>query len=132
VAKRFLVIGLGRFGMSLAETLAGRGYEVVAIDRRMVNIDKVKDRVAYAVELDSTDPAALRSIDAARCEAAIVAIGEGFEAAVLTIAALKECAVPRIIARARTDREARILSAVGATQVIEIEIAMGRQFGASL
>lgn len=132
MAKRFLVIGLGRFGMSLAETLGGQGCQVVAVDLNMANVEAVKDKVAYAMQLDATDPLALQSIDAASCVGAVVAIGENFEATVLCVASCKEAGVTRVIARARTAMQARILVAVGATQVIELESEMGRRLGHAL
>jgi trk system potassium uptake protein TrkA len=126
---RYLIIGLGRFGAALAESLAEQGAEVIAVDRDMAMVDAVKSKVAYAIELDATDPQALLSIDPLKCRAAIVAIGENFEATVLTLAALKEVGVRDIIARSRSARESRILQAVGATEVIELEYEMGRTFG---
>lgn len=129
---RYLIIGLGRFGAALAASLAEQGAEVIAVDRDMAMVDAVKQRVAYALELDATDPQALLSVDPLKCRAAIVAIGENFEATVLTLAALKEVGVRDIIARSRSARESRILQAVGATEVIELEAEMGRTFGRRL
>jgi trk system potassium uptake protein TrkA len=130
--KRYLVIGLGRFGQALAEELSAQGAEVFACDMNMANVEAVKDRVAMAAQLDASDPEALRGIDAAVAQAAIVAIGENFEATVLCVAALKEVGVTRVIARARTAMQARILVAVGASQVIELESEMGRRLGQTL
>lgn len=132
MAKRYLVIGLGRFGSALARSLAQRGCEVVAVDRDMAMVDAIKDRVGYAVQLDGSDPTALASVDASECQAALVCMGEGFEASVLTVAALKETGVRTIVARAMTARQGRILKAVGATRVIEVESEMGRRLGAVL
>ena len=132
MAARFLVIGLGRFGSALAVGLAERGCEVVAVDRRMDFVEAIKDQVAYALELDATDLAALRGIDAPNCLAAIVAMGEDFEATVLTVAALKECGVKRVIARAGDARKARILRAVGAEETIAVETEVGRRLAQSL
>ncbi len=132
MAKRILVIGLGRFGAAVAEALAQQGCEVVAVDTNMRNIDAIKNKVTYALELDASDPTALRSIDAHTCTVAIVAIGENFEGAVLSAAALRELGVGMIIARAMTPRHARILVAAGAHRVIEIESEMGRALGREL
>ncbi len=131
-SKRFLIIGMGRFGQALADTLTQEGAEVLAVDARMELLDRVKDRVALAAQLDATDVEALRGIQADNVTAAIVAIGEQFEAAVLCVAALKDAGVTTILARARTPMQARILLAVGAAQVLEIEAEMGRRLGASL
>jgi trk system potassium uptake protein TrkA len=132
MARRILVIGLGRFGSALAEALAHAGCEVVAVDNDMNHIDAIKNKVAYALELDATDVGALRTIDPQTCHAAVVAVGENFEGAVLTVAALRELGVQHIIARAITNRHGRILTAAGASRVVEIEWEMGRALGREL
>ncbi len=132
MAPRTLVVGLGRFGSALALGLAERGCPVIAVDLRMESIEAVQEKLAYAVELDATDVDALRSIDAAACSAAVVAVGEDFESAVLAVAALKEVGIARVIARARDQRQARILRAVGASEVIEVETEVGRRLAEQL
>lgn len=130
--RRFLVIGLGRFGSAVATGLAGAGCEVVAVDRLMEYVEPVKDRVAYAIQLDATDSTALRSIDARSCEAAVIAMGGDFEASVMSVLALKDAGVLRVIARARDARQARVLRAAGATEVIEVESEVGRELSKRL
>jgi trk system potassium uptake protein TrkA len=132
MAQRILVIGLGRFGAALAESLAQQGCEVVAVDTDMDAVDAIKNRVTYALEMDSSDPQALRAIDPHTCQAAVVSIGENFEGAVLSVAALKELGVGTIIARATSARHARILHAAGAHRVLELESEMGRALGREL
>lgn len=132
MAQRILVIGLGRFGTALAESLAQQGCEVVAVDSEMDSVDAIKNKVTYALELDSSDPSALRAIEPQNCNAAVVAIGENFEAAVLSVAALKDLGVRNIIARATSARHARIFLAAGAHRVIELESEMGRALGREL
>ena len=127
-----MVIGLGRFGAALAEALTNSGCEVIAVDHSMQLVEAVKDKVAYAMELDASDPAALSSVDVKTCQTVVVAIGEGFEAAVLAVAALRELKVTEIIARAQTPRHARIMLAVGAHRVIQVESEMGRTFAREL
>lgn len=130
--RRFLVIGLGRFGSAVAVGLANAGCEVVAVDRLMEYVEPVKDRVAYAIEMDATDTNALRSIDARSCDAAIVAMGGDFEASVMSVLALKDAGVQRVIARARNGRQARVLRSIGAAEVIEVESDVGRQLAQRL
>jgi trk system potassium uptake protein TrkA len=127
--KRVLVIGLGQFGTALAETLTDQGCEVIAVDSHMAAIEAVKRRVTFAVQLDATDPNALRAIDAHNCQSAVVAIGDMFENAVLTVAALREVGLAHVVARARTAQQARILAAVGAAEVLQLEAEMGRTLG---
>ncbi|MDC4223835.1 MAG: TrkA family potassium uptake protein [Candidatus Manganitrophus sp.] len=127
--KRFLVVGLGRFGRSLAETLASEGGEVIAIDAEMHRVEEIKEKVSHAVQLDGTDPDALKSVGADRVDAAIIAIGENFEASVVTTTILKELGLKEIIVRAYTKREERILQMIGATRIIFVEDEMGRRLG---
>ncbi|HET6584679.1 MAG TPA: TrkA family potassium uptake protein [Nannocystaceae bacterium] len=132
MTQRILVIGLGRFGTALAESLAQHGCEVVAVDTKMEAVDAIKSKVTYALEMDTSDPIALRSIDPHTCQAAVVAIGENFESAVLSVAALRELGHTNIIARATTNRHSRIFYATGAHRVLELESEMGRALGREL
>jgi trk system potassium uptake protein TrkA len=116
--KRFLIIGLGRFGRRLAQALTEAGEEVIAADIREDLVERVRDEVALAVHLDATDPELLKSQDLAGLDAAIVSIGEDFEANVLATTTLKSMGVPRVISRASSEIQRRILSRVGADQVI--------------
>jgi trk system potassium uptake protein TrkA len=130
--ERFLVVGLGRFGTALARTLARERKEVVAVDTNMANVEHVQRELAYVAQLDATDPEALRSMEAATCATAIVSMGEHFEASALCVAALKDIGVPRILARARTPAQRKILLAAGASEVIEVEEEMGKRLGQQL
>ena len=123
--KRFMVIGLGRFGRRLAQALTEAGHEVIAIDKREELVEHVRDEVALAVCLDATDPEALKSQGAGDLDAAAVCIGEDFESNALATATLKSLGVGLVISRASTEIQRRILSAIGADQVVlpEEEVA---------
>ena len=127
--KRFLVIGLGRFGISLAETLYAEGGEVIAVDERADKVEEIKERVTHAVQLDSTDLNALKSVGAEGVDVAIIAIGENLEASVVTTVILRELGLKEIIVRAYTEREKQILHLVGASRVVFVEQEMGRRLG---
>lgn len=116
--KRFLIIGLGRFGRRLAQALTEAGQEVIAADIREELVERVRDEVALAVHLDATDPELLKNQDLANVDAAIVSIGEDFEANVLATTTLKSMGVPRVISRASSEMQRRILARVGADEVI--------------
>jgi trk system potassium uptake protein TrkA len=131
-SQRVLVIGLGRFGSALADSLTQNGCEVMAADLDMDNVDAIKHKVAHAIQLDGSDPEALRSIDIAKFSAVVVAIGESFEASALIVAAARETGARMVIARALTPRHARILHAAGAARVIELEAEMGDMLGREL
>ena len=116
--KRFVVIGLGRFGRRLARELTEAGHEIIAIDTREALVERVRDEVALAVCLDATEPEALKSQGVDKVDAAVVAIGEDFEANALATATLKSLGVGRVISRASSDIQRRILDRIGADQVI--------------
>jgi len=120
-SQRYAVIGLGRFGEKLARTLAAAGAEVIAVDKDARPVEALRDEVTVAVRLDSTDVESLRTQGVEHVDVAIVGIGENFESAALTVAALREVGVKRIIARAMTDIQGRILLRVGADEIAQPE-----------
>lgn len=130
--KKILVIGLGRLGTALVETLWGQGVEVVAIDPLPEAVDALKDRTTYAFVGDATDPNVLEGVGAADVDGAVVTFGSRFEASVLCVAALHRMGVASIVARAETPRQAEILETIGASRVIQIETEMGRRLGQDL
>jgi trk system potassium uptake protein len=123
--KKFVVIGLGRFGRTLARQLSVFGAEVLAIDMRDELVNQVAPDVALAICADATDPEVLLAQNVHEMDCAIVATGENFEATVLVTAQLIEMGVPRVIARAMTRSQKKILVRVGAHEVVmpEYEIA---------
>jgi len=123
--KRFLIIGLGRFGSRLAQALTEAGQEVIAVDVDDDLVERMRDEVALAVRLDATEAESLQSQDLGEVDAAVVSIGEDFEANVLATTTLKAMGVPRVISRASTVTQRRILKRVGADEVIlpEEEVA---------
>ncbi|MBC7189905.1 TrkA family potassium uptake protein [Candidatus Aerophobetes bacterium] len=132
--RKFAVIGLGRFGATVAEALARRGAEVIAIDKDPNLVEKFKEIVTLAVTLDSTDEEALRSQGVDKVDVAIVSIGE-FEPSILTTALLKKMGVPKVITRAShtiSDIQEKILNLVGADRIILPEVEMGKKLAQSL
>ncbi|MBS1271425.1 MAG: Ktr system potassium uptake protein A [Candidatus Marinimicrobia bacterium] len=125
--SKFVVIGLGVFGRQVALSLAQEGAEVIAVDSDMERVEEIHDYIAYAVRLDSTDPSALRSLGLQDMEAGIVAIGEDFEANLLTAAYLKQLGVKKVITRASNPIHRRILEQIGADEIISPEDEVGRK-----
>lgn len=117
----FAIIGLGRFGMTLARTLARAGRDVIAIDEDPELVEQVSDDVTIAVHMDATDERTLRSQGVGKVDAAVVAIGEKFENNVLVTALLKSMGVKCVIARASTSIRQKILRHVGADEIISPE-----------
>ena len=131
--QRIAVIGLGRFGMALAKQLAAHGAEVIAIDSDIQLVDEISSNVALAVQMNSTDEAALRSQEVDRVDCVVVSIGENFEAALLTTVLCKRnLKVPHVICRAQTHLHAQIFQQIGADEVIQPEQHAGEHLGRRL
>jgi len=130
--KQFAVIGLGKFGTKVALTLSEKGGQVLAVDEDIRKVEEIKDHVAQAVCLDSTDEDAMRAAGLEDVDAAIVAPGENLELSILTTAILKRLGVPQIVARAVSDLHAQILLSVGASRIINVEEQMGEQVARSI
>jgi trk system potassium uptake protein TrkA len=119
--SKFAVIGVGRYGASIARRLAEKGAQVFAFDENEEKVENIKEDVAFAVTLDSTDIKALKSQRLEDVDAVVVAIGENFEATILTCVYLLDLKVKRIIARASGDHQKLILQKVGITEILTPE-----------
>ncbi len=123
--KSFAVIGLGQFGMAVATSLAESGCDVLAIDDNEDNIQDVADQVAYAVKADVREPGILKSLGVQNVDVAIIAVSENIEASVNATMQAKDLGVPHVIAKAASSLHGRILSRIGADEVIYPEKSMG-------
>ena len=119
--SKFAVIGVGRYGATIARRLAEKGAQVFAFDPDEEKIEGIKDDVAFAVTLDATDIRALRSQNIDDMDAAVVAIGENFEATILTCVHLLDLGVKRVIARASGEHQRLILQKVGVLEILTPE-----------
>jgi trk system potassium uptake protein TrkA len=119
--SKFAVIGVGRYGAQIARRLADKGAQVFAFDPDEEKIENIKDEVAFAVSLDATDIRALKMQNLEELDAAVVAIGENFEATVLTCVHLIDMGVKRVIARASGDHQRLILEKIGVTEILTPE-----------
>ena len=125
--KTYLVIGLGRFGSALCERLAQIGAHVIGVDKVRARVEEMSEKLEYVAQLDAMDETALIKVGAKDVDVAVVSLGEKTEGSIFITAILKELGVPRIIARANDELEARILSKVGAHRVISPESEMGQR-----
>jgi len=122
-----VVLGLGRFGRSLAVELARRDVQVLGIDRDAKIVQDLSDQLTHVVTADTTDPDALRQLGVTDFGHAVVAIGTATEASILTVAALSDLGVASIWAKATSRLQARILERVGAHHVVLPEHEMGER-----
>ena len=125
--KSVLVIGLGRFGGAVAETLVELGCEVLGIDADGELVQRFSDRLTHVVEADSTEEAALRQLGVGDFSKAVVAIGTDIESSILTTSSLVDLGIAEIWAKAVTDAHGKILARVGAHHVVFPEHDMGER-----
>lgn len=115
---KFAIIGLGSFGSNVARTLFERGHEVLAIDKDRDKIESAKSFSSQAVLMDSADKENLEAVGVRDMDVVVVSLGPEMEASILTVLHLHEFGIKRIVAKALTEDHAKILDAVGATEVI--------------
>ncbi|NOU71365.1 NAD-dependent epimerase/dehydratase family protein [Paenibacillus sp. LMG 31458] len=125
--KQFAIIGMGRFGSSVAKTLSQLGFEVLAIDHREETVQEVSAFVTHAVQADSTDEEALRALGIRNFDVVVVAIGEDIQASILTTLILKEMGIPTTVVKAVNDLHGKVLKKIGADKVVYPERDMGQR-----
>lgn len=130
--RSFVVLGMGRFGQSVAKTLYELGYEVLAIDNDEEVIQDMTDYVIHAVIADATDENVLKSLGVRNFDVAVVTIGGDMQSSILVTLILKEMGVKYILAKARSELHAKVLNKVGADRVIFPERDMGTRVAHNL
>ncbi|BAZ07915.1 potassium channel family protein [Calothrix sp. NIES-3974] len=131
---QFAVIGLGRFGRSVCSTLHRLGYQVLAtdIDEKRVADALSEKIVGHAVQLDSTEPAALKEAGLFEFDTVIIAIGNYIQESIITTLNVKEGGVPHVIAKASTEVHCKLLKRVGADHVVFPEYEAGSSLARTL
>lgn len=131
--QQILIIGLGQFGIALARSLAEKGVEVLAVDRRRDLVEEVSSYVAQAVALDATDEEALAGLQPDKRDVCVCAIGDDSkEGSIICTALLRQMGAKWVVSRAGSELQRRILSLVGAHQVVNPEQEFGRRFANQL
>lgn len=131
-SKQFIVIGLGRFGMSIARSLFQMGYDVLAVDDDENTVQEIADSVTHAVQMDATDEHALKTLGVRNFDLAVVAIGTNIQSSIMVTLNLKEAGVAKVVAKATNEMHAKLLTKVGADKVILPEHDMGVRVAHSL
>jgi len=129
---KFCIIGLGIFGTNLARVLNRLGGEVLAVDRDPERVDFLKDEVAHALVLDSTDVRSLRQLPLSEMDSVIVAIGEDFESSMLTVAHLQEMGITRLVCRSINAVHGRLLGLLRIPKIVLPEKMAAERMGRSL
>jgi len=123
--KQFVVIGLGRFGSSVATTLSEMGYEVLGIDIDEKRVHEHLDVITHVVQADATDEHALKALGIRNFDIVVIAIGEDIQASIMATLIIKEMGVPMVVVKARNELHRKLLKKLGADKVIFPERDMG-------
>jgi trk system potassium uptake protein TrkA len=118
---KYIIIGLGNFGSSLAQKLTEKGNEVIGVDIKMDKVEALKDKITHAICLDSTDINAVSNLPLKDTDIVIVAIGEDKGALIMATALMKQLKVKRLISRAVSPLQEMVLEAIGVDEIIHPE-----------
>lgn len=123
--KSFAVLGLGIFGSTIAKTLSSYDYDVIAIDKDIINVDRTAEDVVSAIQANITDIEQLKAAGVQDVDCAIVATGSHLEDSIMAVMNLKELGIKYVVAKAKNKQHMKILERVGADRVIRPEKEMG-------
>ncbi|KRL04722.1 potassium channel family protein [Liquorilactobacillus oeni] len=132
VKQNYAIIGLGRFGGSICQTLIAGGAEVLVIDKDEARVNDYKNIATQAIIADAQDENTLRSLGIRNFDHVVIAIGEDIQASILVTLMVKELGVKYITAKAQNEYHARVLTKLGANKVVHPERDMGIRIGRNL
>ena len=116
-----IIIGLGNFGIALAQRLTAMGYEVIGVDKDMDKVNGYKNSIKNTICLDLNNQQAARNLPLKDADLSIVTLGKDIGASILTVAILKQNGANRIIARAISDLHKTVLEAMGISEIVQLE-----------
>jgi trk system potassium uptake protein TrkA len=127
--KRFIIVGLGNFGATVAETLQSMGHDVVALDRDEERVDRMARQVARAAVGDGTDLATLQRVGAEDADAAVVSTGDNITASAMTALLLRDLGVQEVYVKVISNDHERLIEKIGVTETIFPEWESGVRLG---
>ncbi|MGD8319249.1 MAG: TrkA family potassium uptake protein [Gemmatimonadota bacterium] len=127
--KRFVIVGLGNFGASVAETLHSIGHDVVALDRDAERVDQMARVVSRAAVGDGTDVRTLRRLGAEDADAAVISTGDNITASALTALVLRDVGIEELYVKVVSHDHARLIEKIGVTETIFPERESGIRLG---
>ncbi len=130
--KSYLVLGLGRFGTSVAHTIYNLGHEVVGVDESEKIVNEFSRLITHTIQADITDEDFLKAMDISKFDSVVVAVGSNLQVSIMVTVLLKELSARHVLVKARDDFQAKILYKVGADKVILPEQDMGVKVAHSL
>lgn len=125
--KQYAVIGLGRFGQSVALSLASMGHQVLAVDKSETEVEKIADYVTEAMRADAMDEEFLKDIDIVSFDAVIIAMAQNIEASIMVAMILKDLGAKNIVAKAQSRLHGEVLEKIGVDRIIYPEWDMGER-----
>ena len=130
--RQFAVLGLGKFGMSVAMTLADAGYDVIAIDSDEERVQEIADHVTYALRADVTEEGVLDKIGISNVDAAVIGIAQDLGKSVMAVIRAKDAGAPYVVAKANSTLQGDVLKKIGADEIIYPERSMGARIAKKL
>ena len=130
--KQFLVIGVGRFGTSIAKTLYSLGHDVLAIDKNPEAISDISDYVTHAAQIDATEEKELNTIGIKNFDVTIIAVGEDIQSSIMITLLAKELGSKYVVAKGISELHAKVLKKIGADKVVLPERDMGIRLAKNL
>lgn len=130
--SNFAVLGLGRFGMSIVQTLSSYDMNVLACDREETKLQRATEYATHVIQADLSDETALAKLGLGNFDAVVLAMGEDFEASQIATMIAKESGAGRVIVKARNNRQKKILLSIGADEVVLPEHEMGAKLARKL
>ncbi|MCK9859622.1 TrkA family potassium uptake protein [Paenibacillus sp. ATY16] len=124
---QFVVIGLGRFGSSLAKELIDLGFEVLGVDKDDEVVQDMSNILTHAVVADSTDEEMLRSIGVRNFDYGVIAIGDDIQSSIMTAILLKDLGIKQVVAKALSELHGRVLERIGVDRIVYPERDMGKR-----
>ncbi|HOY11620.1 MAG TPA: TrkA family potassium uptake protein [Saprospiraceae bacterium] len=118
---KYIIIGLGNFGASLAQKLTAQGNEVIGIDTNMSKVEAYKEKISHTICMDATDEFTVSGLPLKETDIVLVAIGEDQGANIMTTALLKNLEVKRLMSRAINPLHEKVLQAIGVDEIVHPE-----------
>ncbi len=132
IHRNYAVFGLGRYGRSVAKELVRSGADVLAVDCNESVVNSLIGEIPLCKCADATDPEVLKALDIGGMDVVVIAMAENLEAAVMVTMLCKEAGVPQVVVKCANEMHCRILSKVGADQVVVPETESGTRLAKNL
>lgn len=129
---KYIIIGLGHFGASLAEKLTQQGNEVIGIDTDMVKVDAYKEKISHTICMDATDEFTVSGLPLKDTDIVLVAIGENQGSNIMATALLKNMQVKRLISRSINPLHEKVLQAIGVDEIVNPEVETAERWAKKL